>query len=692
MYACQSRGALYKRAILCAPLGKKSRIIKKKILYLWASSKNNYNKGELMIPLNRKELKKWNFLWIFIVVIMALQYVVVRLPQAKDVAVAHVDGTSISLKDFRRTKVRKQLELDMYAMYFGQQKGRQVSDQEVINFLAAQTLFNKVANENKIVVDEESYKKYLAESVPRDIISDSGEVQIEYYREFVSRQGSSILEYEEDCREEMLRGIIRESIEMSSFLPLWSREALKNAYGKKKSFMLLSLPFSQVRKEVTKEGVSLEEMEKFYEKHKEKYRAAQTKDIECVVLDKEVYLSSVEIEEQEINDYYERNKERLYKKEPQVSVRIIKVTLPEGADEVVKAEKREKAEGIRETATKEAKSFDELAKAFSEDEATAKKGGLIEKLTKESLFPQAVISSGLAMQVKGEISPVIVTKEGFYIIYLENRIEGGCKDLSLVKGEIEKTLKTKKAEALMQSEVQAFSRQGQSEQVYKLAASNNPSRLSNFTLKEGEFSLKSEEKVSISIQRRIANSIFGKRKQANYGCFKEKNSVVFYKVTKETESYLPSLDQVKEKVEKDALEEKAKNRHKKLYKEVWQQLIQGSSLEEAVKLHSGLFLESTPFEALEAKNEDNPIKKNMALARKAYDLETDRLILKHLEGDNAFFISLREESDLEEKEGKEYKAALIREQEEAQEAISVSFVASLQKNATITINKSLISQ
>ncbi len=101
-----------------------------------------------------------------------------------------------------------------------------------------------------------------------------------------------------------------------------------------------------------------------------------------------------------------------------------------------------RAESIRAEAVQQASaqpSFGDLARQHSEDAATRYRGGdsgWITKGQKNYAWPQEVVAAMFALKTTGEISPVVRTSDGLYLVKLMERTEAAAAPLDQVRERI----------------------------------------------------------------------------------------------------------------------------------------------------------------------------------------------------------------------------------------------------------------
>jgi peptidyl-prolyl cis-trans isomerase C len=175
---------------------------------------------------------------------------------------------------------------------------------------------------------------------------------------------------------------------------------------------------------------------------------------------------TIEVTDQEIADYYEKNSERFTRGE-QVHARHILFKADLNADEAVHQEARAKAEQARERAVAGA-DFAELAKEVSEG-PSAPSGGDLGFFTKEQMVPTFAEAS-FALS-PGEISPVVKTQFGYHVIKVEERRESGTVPLDEARDPIRRMLVNDKTNVAV---AQLIQRLGQEADLQFLDENGNP--------------------------------------------------------------------------------------------------------------------------------------------------------------------------------------------------------------------------
>lgn len=155
-----------------------------------------------------------------------------------------------------------------------------------------------------------------------------------------------------------------------------------------------------------------------------------------MLLQKEIE-GKVKVSDQEVKDYYEKNKGKFA---PVTKIRASHI--------LVKTE--EEARNIEEK-LKKGEDFAQLAKKYSIDTATAKNGGEMGYFSRGQMVPEF---EAAAMRLKlGEISEPVKTKSGYQIIKVTDKKMGQVVNFEKVKNLISQNLTAEKQKAIFDSYV-----------------------------------------------------------------------------------------------------------------------------------------------------------------------------------------------------------------------------------------------
>jgi peptidyl-prolyl cis-trans isomerase D len=188
--------------------------------------------------------------------------------------------------------------------------------------------------------------------------------------------------------------------------------------------------------------VTEDDIQKYYERNKDSLKEPLKIQVEYLSYPYDQFTSSVEVTEKEIEEYYQTNLNTQFRKPKEAKVRYISIGFAPGADEQKKA-----AHARAEAIVKEARAgrdFAQLAKRESNDPASAK-GGDAGWIAACQMPPQ--IEKAIFSLSKGGVSDPIESPGSFQIFKVEDTKDEKTPTLKEASAEITKILKTEKAKS-----------------------------------------------------------------------------------------------------------------------------------------------------------------------------------------------------------------------------------------------------
>ncbi len=155
--------------------------------------------------------------------------------------------------------------------------------------------------------------------------------------------------------------------------------------------------------------------------------------------------ANLKINEKEVKEYYEKNKEN-YKEPEARHIRHILIYLSRDADNATEEKAFKKANEIREKLLKGA-NFEELAKMYSDDTGSKEKGGDLGIIRKGQTIPE--FEKEIFKLKIGEISTPIKSPYGYHIVKVEEIIPEKFPSFDEVKNLVEEDYRQEKEKELM---------------------------------------------------------------------------------------------------------------------------------------------------------------------------------------------------------------------------------------------------
>ena len=350
--------------------------------------------------------------------------------------VAEVNGQAISQREF---SLQYQRALERYRELL---KGSLTPEMlknlnikgNVLEELIQKRLVLQEAESLGLTVTDEELVNALGQ-VPEFQVA--GRFNKERYLQLLRANNFSPSQFEEEQREQLtmqrLYAVILDSVHVAD-------AEIRDRYRveqEKINLNYVRLPLSDFVPEVK---LTEDEIKQFYERNKESLKEPLKIQVEYLSYPFDQFLSSAQISDKEIEDYYQANRESKFRQTKEAKLRYISLRLSPSADAKQKEEVKARANRILADA-RAGRDFAQLAKENSDD-PSAPKGGDVGWIAQGQL-PPAVDKSIFAL-AKGEISNVIETPGGLQIVKVEDVKDEKTQSLKEATAEITRTLKTEK--------------------------------------------------------------------------------------------------------------------------------------------------------------------------------------------------------------------------------------------------------
>ncbi|HEY2928949.1 SurA N-terminal domain-containing protein [Piscinibacter sp.] len=177
------------------------------------------------------------------------------------------------------------------------------------------------------------------------------------------------------------------------------------------------------------------DIEKYYKDHAAQFQAPEQAIVEYVVLDLESLKKSVTVSDEDLRKYYAENEKRYGTPEERRASHIL-IKADKDAPAAERAKARAKAEALLAELKKNPAAFADVARKNSQDAASAEKGGDLDLYIGRGNTDKPYEDALFALK-KGEVSGVVDTNEGFYILQLTDLRGGEKRSFESVRAELE---------------------------------------------------------------------------------------------------------------------------------------------------------------------------------------------------------------------------------------------------------------
>ena len=499
-----------------------------------------------MLDFLRKKKRSWiiTILLGLIIVVFIAFYGGSQQPTGVTSHVAEVNGESISQREFI---VHYQRAVERYREMF---KGS-LTPELLKNLNIKQSLLEEMI-EARLVLQEarrlglsatdEELMNAIAQ-VPEFHVN--GRFNKERYIQLLRANRLTPAQFEEDQRKQLtiqrLLGVLADAAHVTE-------AEVRERYRFEQEKINLQFVRFSVSDNLSDVRITDEDVQKFYDRNKESLKEPLKVQVEYIPYSFEQFSGPVQLTDKEVEDYYNSNRATKFTTPKQAKVRYVMVRL----DAVADAKQKEAAQVRANRIVAEArggKSFAELAKKESQD-PSAEKGGEIGWLNQGQL-PEALDKQIFAL-AKGEISEPIETPVGFHIVKVEDIKEEKTLSLAEAKPVITRELKLEKGkyEAAKIAD-RDREKAASGNDLAKLAQENGLSLKTTRLFSEGEVlpeigPTQDFYKTALALKAKEVSSVI-----------EGPNAYYVLRAKERTEAVVPPLDAVRGKIEKGLKESKA---------------------------------------------------------------------------------------------------------------------------------------
>ena len=315
----------------------------------------------------------------------------------------------------------------------------------LVNNLVDRRLLQLEATKNHVGVSNQELAQTIA-AMPA--LQEDGKFSKERYDQVLRARGMNEAYFEAKMREDLTLQKLIGGVGQSSYVTNGQAAALLRIQEEAREFSEYRIGSEQF---ADKAKVDPAEIQKYYDEHKSEFEVPEQIKAEYVVLSIETLMPQMQVSEVEAKDWYEKHKEA-YKVAEERSASHILIAVKDGVDK--EAAKAKAAKVLDEVKAAPGK-FADLAKQYSDDPGSAKKGGDLGFFGRGMMvkpFEEAVFS-----QKEGEISGLVESEYGFHIIKLTGVKGGNTRAFEQVRAEVEGELKRQAAQRKFAESAESFS-------------------------------------------------------------------------------------------------------------------------------------------------------------------------------------------------------------------------------------------
>ncbi len=346
---------------------------------------------------------------------------------SNNVSIAKVNGYKILLPEYNRAieNIRNRIVSE------GKKVDPLMFDsfefkESVVDGLITKQLLNNDIRESKFKISDQQLSQYIF-GMPE--FQKDGKFSQELYDNVLKNNQLTPNKFEESIRKDLLIQQVRDGLQKLTFIPPNNLSETLKATSQQRE---ISVAEFKTKDYMTKANIAEKDMQAFYEQNKSKFLAPEQVKAEFVVFSLANILPSISVTEDEIKTFYKTNSDKFQNQQQREASHIL-LAISKNAPPAEKAKVKAKADDILSQIRKSPKEFEVLARKFSQDPESAKKGGDLGAFGRGMMvkpFDDAVFS----MKVN-EVSNIVESDFGYHIIKL-TKITGEGVGYDAIKTQI----------------------------------------------------------------------------------------------------------------------------------------------------------------------------------------------------------------------------------------------------------------
>ena len=284
--------------------------------------------------------------------------------------------------------------------------------------------------------------------------------------------------------------------------------------------------------------------EEFFDEQSFVYQVPEKRKLRFLVIDESALAEAITPTDAAVQDYYDFNQSQ-YSTPGQVRASHILLRVADAEEAAVEARASELAMQARDGAD-----FAELAREHSEDTASAEEGGDLRLFGRGQMVPEFE-GAAFAMEV-GEISDPVRSPLGFHVIKVTEKQAEATQPLDDVRDDIVETLKSEQARARADALVQAIAEEVSTPEDLNQAASSR-----GLEVQESAFAAPGEPILGLGMASEFSARAFQLEERQVDGPIGTPVGRAFVTVVDRQDPYVPPLDDVREQVRRDIVQQRA---------------------------------------------------------------------------------------------------------------------------------------
>ncbi len=466
--------------------------------------------------------------------------------------VATVDGVDVSAQEVQK-QARQMLQQQF------PRGGAQMNS--LVPFFAQRAAENLI-NEHVILAEahrmgmkatDDDLREFLHQgNLGQEIFPGGNFVGQEAYADVVSRYGYTVPQFEQLVKEDILINKLRTLVGSSAAVTDAEVRQQFEKQNTKVKFDYAILKKDDVLKTIHPADA---ELKAYYDRNKNTYvnSIPEKRQLKYVVFDTSKLLAQTQVAQQDFQNYYDQHRDE-YRVPEQVNVRQIVINKPlAGPDGKLDQKALDAARSKAEDVLKQLKAggnFSDLAKKYSEDSDTAKKGGSL-GWVRPDVFPAAAVKNAVSSTAQGQSSGLIDAGYAFVVIHMDDKQGAHVKSVDEVKPQIEPLIKQQRAAQAAQQQSDQLLSEARSTSLEKAASAKGLQVITT------DFVNRNDLLPGIGTDPQFTNAAFGQNASAPPDVVPLHQGYAIYQVTAVKPPSTPTFEEIRGRVEQEFKNERA---------------------------------------------------------------------------------------------------------------------------------------
>lgn len=278
-----------------------------------------------------------------------------------------------------------------------------------------------------------------------------GKIDMDRYRQLAAAQGLTPEGLENQIRQDLAMRQVLASVQASALPLAHPTELAVNAWLQQREIQVQRWTPAEFASRVQ---ATDEQLRAFHTQNADRYRSAETVDVQYLVLDAQSLAASITLPEADVRGYYEQNLQRLAGQE-QRRVSHILLAAAKDAPAAERDKAKAKAQDLLQQLRAKPKQFADLARRHSQDPGSASRGGDLDFFAKGAMV-KPFEEAAFALK-EGQLSDVVETDFGFHILLLTGIKAPKTPSFEVMRAQLEADLRKQQAQRKFAELAETFS-------------------------------------------------------------------------------------------------------------------------------------------------------------------------------------------------------------------------------------------